>query len=180
MVKKIVESRFVNIPDEVKVTVTGSQVKVTGSLGILSRSFSDRISIKVDGNKIITEAYWPDKKLLALVGTVTAHLRNMIAGVTKSFTYKLKIVFSHFPISVKVQSDRVLIENFGGERSSRAAKIVGDTKVKVEGDDIIVTGNNKESVGQTAANIEKATNIKNKDPRVFLDGIYVYERNLER
>jgi large subunit ribosomal protein L6 len=180
MVKKIVESRFVNIPDEVKVTVTGSQVEVKGPLGILSRIFSDRISIKIDGNKVIAEAYWPDKRLLALVGTVIAHLKNMIIGVTKSFTYKLKVVFSHFPISVKVQGDRVIIENFGGEHSSRTAKIVGDTKVRVESDDIIVTGNNKESVSQTAANIEKATHIRKKDPRVFLDGIYVYERNLGR
>jgi len=70
----------------------------------------------------------------------------------------------------------VLIENFTGERSSRKAKVMGDVKVLAKGDDVIVQGINLEDVSQTAANIQNATKIKNKDPRVFLDGIYVYER----
>ena len=40
----------------------------------------------------------------------------MITGVEKGYLYKLKIVFSHFPISVKVQDKIVIIENFTGER----------------------------------------------------------------
>jgi large subunit ribosomal protein L6 len=100
----------------------------------------------------------------------------MITGVRKGFTYKLKIVFSHFPISVKVQGKTVLIENFTGERNPRKAKIVGNANVKVSGDDIIVQGINLEDVSQTAANIEQATKVKRKDPRIFLDGIYLYER----
>jgi large subunit ribosomal protein L6 len=49
--------------------------------------------------------------------------------------------------------------------------------VKIEPEDIIVEGINLEDVSQTAANIEQATRVRRKDPRVFLDGIYVYERN---
>jgi len=101
----------------------------------------------------------------------------MITGVTKGYTYKLKIVFSHFPITVKVQDKAVLIENFTGERRARSAKILGDVKVKIEPDDIIVQGATLEDVSQTAANIEQVTRVTKKDPRVFLDGIYVYERN---
>jgi large subunit ribosomal protein L6 len=101
----------------------------------------------------------------------------MISGVQKGFSYKLKIVFSHFPISVKVQGKTVLIENFTGERRARKAKILGDVQVKVQSEDIVVQGLNLEDVSQTAANIEQATKVKKKDPRVFLDGIYVYERN---
>jgi len=70
----------------------------------------------------------------------------------------------------------VLIENFTGERRGRKAKIIGDVKVKVESEDVLVEGINLEDVSQTAANIEQATKVKKKDPRVFLDGIYVYER----
>ncbi|MDX1813517.1 MAG: 50S ribosomal protein L6, partial [Candidatus Bathyarchaeia archaeon] len=55
-------------------------------------------------------------------------------------------------------------------------KIIGDVRVKVQSEDIIVEGTNLEDVSQTAANVEQATKVKNKDPRVFLDGIYVYER----
>ena len=101
----------------------------------------------------------------------------MITGVTKGYQYKLKIVFSHFPISVKVQGKEILIENFTGERRERRIKILGDAKIKIEPDDIIVEGVNLEDVSQTAANIEQATRVRGKDPRVFLDGLYVYERN---
>ena len=86
-------------------------------------------------------------------------------------------MFSHFPIAVKVQDKSVLIENFTGERRARKIKIIGEVKVKVEPEDIIVEGVNLEDVSQTAANIEQATRVRRKDPRVFLDGIYVYERN---
>jgi large subunit ribosomal protein L6 len=101
----------------------------------------------------------------------------MISGVQKGFTYKIKIVFSHFPISVKVQGKTVLIENFTGERRARKAKIIGDVKVKVEAEDVVVQGLNLEDVSQTAANIEQGTKVKRKDPRIFLDGLYVFERN---
>jgi large subunit ribosomal protein L6 len=100
----------------------------------------------------------------------------MITGVQKGFTYKLKIVFSHFPITVKVQGKNVIIENFTGERRGRSVKVQGDVKVTILPDDIIIQGTNLEDVSQTAAKIEQATRVRNKDPRVFLDGLYVFEK----
>ncbi len=135
------------------------------------------MTIELDGKEVVIRANWPRKTEAALVGTVSSHIQNMIVGVTKGFTYKLKIVFSHFPISVKVKENTVLIENFTGERSPRKARIMGDVKVQAKGDDVVVQGIDLEDVSQTAANIEKATKVKKKDPRVFLDGIYVYERS---
>lgn len=172
-----VEERTIEIPENVTIKVEGKVVEVVGKKGRLVRDFSHApISIRLENDLIIVRSEWPRKREAALVGTVYSHIRNMIIGVTEGFTYKLKIVFSHFPISVKVDGKRVIIDNFTGERSSRIAKIVGDVKVKVESEDIVVQGINLESVSQTAANIEQATKIKKKDPRVFLDGIYVYER----
>jgi len=137
------------------------------------------VSVQLEENVIKIQANWPRKREAALVGTVCSHIKNMMIGVTKGFTYKLKIVFSHFPISVKVREKTVTIENFTGERSPRIAKIMGDAKVTPKGDDITVQGINIEDVSQTAANIERATKVKKKDPRVFLDGIYTYERREE-
>jgi len=168
--------RSVEIPDGVNVKVEGKNVTVTGEKGTLTRDFSHApVSILLDGNVVKVGANWPRKKEASLVGTVSSHIKNMMAGVTKGFTYKLKIVFSHFPISVKVSGKKVMIENFTGERSPRLAKIMGEAKVVVKGEDVIVQGNSLEDVSQTAANIEQATKVKVKDPRVFLDGIYVYE-----
>jgi len=169
--------KSVEVPDGVEVQVEGRVVTVKGEKGTLTRDFSKMpVTIELNGKTIKIRANWPRKRETALVGTVSSHIKNMIVGVTKGFTYKLKIVFSHFPISVKVQGDIVLIENFTGERSPRKAKIMGDVKVLAKGDDVIVQGINLEDVSQTAANIQNATKVKKKDPRVFLDGIYVYER----
>ncbi|MFQ6094983.1 MAG: 50S ribosomal protein L6 [Candidatus Bathyarchaeia archaeon] len=169
--------RTIKIPENVTVNVRQKTVEIIGEKGRAVRDFSHApVSIRLEGDSIAVESPWPRKRETALVGTVSAHLRNMIIGVTEGFTYKLKIVFSHFPISVKVDRDKVVIDNFTGERSSRTAKIVGDTRVIVQSEDIIVQGIDIEDVSQTAANIEQATKVKKKDPRVFLDGIYIYER----
>jgi large subunit ribosomal protein L6 len=170
-------SKTIQVPDDVEVTVEGRKVTVKGIKGTLTRNFSDApVSIELDKKTIRIWAEWPRKKETALVGTVYSHIQNMITGVRKGFTYKLKIVFSHFPISVKVKDKTVLIENFTGERNPRKSKIVGNAQVKIQTEDIIVQGADLEEVSQTAANIEQATKVKRKDPRVFLDGIYVNER----
>ncbi|MEM2108179.1 MAG: 50S ribosomal protein L6 [Candidatus Bathyarchaeia archaeon] len=171
-------SKVIQVPDGVEVTVEGRKITVKGAKGTLTRDFSlAPVSIESNGNSVRIYAKWPRKKEAAMVGTVHSHVQNMITGVEKGFSYKLKIVFSHFPISIKVQDKAVVIENFTGERRARKAKIIGDVKVKVQSEDVIVEGINLEDVSQTAANIEQATKVKRKDPRVFLDGIYVYERN---
>jgi len=168
---------MVKIPENVKVNINGKTVEVIGEKGKLSRDFSHAaVSILLENGSVKVQADWPKKKESALVGTVSAHINNMIKGVTEGFTYKLKIVFAHFPITVKVEKGKVVIDNFTGERRSRAAKIVGDTKVVVQGEDVIVQGTNLEEVSQTAANIEQTTRVKQRDPRKFLDGIFVYER----
>ncbi len=169
--------KSVEVPDGVEVQVEGRVVTVKGEKGTLTRDFSKApVTIELDGKTVRVRANWPRKREAALVGTVGSHIQKMIVGVTKGFTYKLKIVFSHFPISVKVKENTVLIENFTGERSPRKAKTMGNVKVLAKGDDVVVQGINLEDVSQTAANIQSATKIKKKDPRVFLDGIYVYER----
>lgn len=69
-----------------------------------------------------------------------------------------------------------MIQNFLGERYPRKAEILETVKVEVKGEIITVTGIDKEKVGQTAANIERATKVKNRDIRVFQDGIYIVKR----
>jgi large subunit ribosomal protein L6 len=176
-VRAVEAVKAIEISDGVEVRVEGRIVTVKGAKGTLTHNFSEApVSILQEGKTIKVQANWPRKKEAALVGTVSSHIQNMILGVTKGFTYKLKIVFSHFPISVKIKENTVSIENFTGERSPRFVKIIGDVKVSVKEDDIIVQGINLENVSQTAANIEQATKVKSKDPRVFLDGIFIYEK----
>lgn len=164
-------------PPSVQVRVDGDRVEVRGEKGTLSRSFRfPDVRIHQENGRIVIEADSMRRRTKAAVGTIKAHLRNMFRGVTEGFTYKLRAVYSHFPIRVEVKGDKVLIHNLLGEKFPRVAKIVGNTKVEVNGDEIIVTGINKDDVGQTAINIEQATAIRHRDRRIFQDGCYIVER----
>lgn len=164
------------IPEGVDVTVS-DEVVVTGPQGELKRKFNARnIKISNDDGKVVLEAPFPKKRDKAMLGTIKSHITNMIVGLTDGFSYKMKIVYAHFPMTVKVSDSKVTIENFLGERHPRTAKILGNTKVQVKGDEVTVEGINKEEVGQTMANIEQATKIKGRDPRVFQDGIYLVSK----
>jgi len=175
--KKEIAQEIIKIPEDVDVSVNQNTVSIKGPLGKLERNFSDApVNIRREGNELLIEAAWPDKKKMAMVGTIRSHVRNLMIGVVNGFTYKLKIVYAHFPMSVKVLDGEVVIENFQGERKPRKVTVPTTVSVAVTGDDVIVTGINLEAVSQAAADIQQATLIKNKDPRVFLDGLYIYEK----
>lgn len=164
------------IPDGIQVTIN-DEVVVTGSKGELKRNFKSRnIKITKEDGKVVLEAPFPKKRDKAMLGTIKSHISNMITGLTDGFSYKMKIVYAHFPMTVKVAAGKVTIENFLGERHPRTAKVLGDTQVQIKGDEVTVEGMNKEEVGQTMANIEQATKIKGRDPRVFQDGIYLISK----
>ena len=167
----------VTVPSGVTASMSGRMLSVKGKLGEAKKDFDKiNVNISVQGDKVVLSPFSSKKKDNVIINTVTSILNNMITGVTKGYTYKVKVVYAHFPISVKTKGKQVLVENFVGERSPRVSDIVGDCRVTVEGDDVIVKGVSLEDVGQTAANIELATKIKRKDQRIFLDGLYIYHK----
>ena len=166
------------IPDGVQITLKGKIVTVQGPKGTLSKTLAHpKIDLAVNGSTVqISCSQAPHKKEKALLGTFKAHIRNMIKGVTEGYECTMKTVFSHFPIKSSVEGSHLLIQNFLGERYARKADILETVKVEVKGESITITGIDKEKVGQTAANIERATKVKNRDIRVFQDGIYIVKR----
>jgi len=167
----------VEIPEGVAASMEGRTVVVKGKLGTVRKDLDKvNVDVIVEGNSVKITPFTKKKKDRVSGNTAASLLRSIIFGVTSGYLYRMKIVFAHFPISVKIKGDIISVENFIGERSARTAKIIGDCKVTAEGDDIIIKGVSLEDVGQTAANVEQATKIKRKDQRIFLDGIYVYEK----
>ncbi len=167
----------IKIPEGIEVKLIGKTVEVSGQKGKLVRTFDVRgIELRQGADVIVVEAAPLHREQRAAIGMVRSHLNNMFKGVKEGFVYKLRVVYAHFPITVKVEGKRVLVQNFLGERSPRAAEVVGGSSVRVEGDEIIVEGVNKEEVGQTAVNIEQATSVKYRDRRTFQDGIYIISR----
>ena len=179
MVVVELSERKITIPDGVKIEVNGRKIKATGPKGTLEEDFGHLpVQFALEGQTMRIFAPWARKREVALVGTALAHLRNMIRGVSSGFTYKLKIVYAHFPVTVKVneKEKKLTIDNFTGEKTARVAHIVGSAKVKLASDEIHVQGISLGDVSQTAANIQYATKIPEKDQRVFLDGIYIFEK----
>lgn len=177
----------IQIPEGVKVTIDGRRAKVEGPKGGIERElWHPKLHIQIEkrdtGNEIVIKADSATKVERAMAGTYASHLRNMITGVTGGFFYKLKVVHAHFPMQVAVTKGGkgVSVSNFLGERKPRIAKVEAGVKVEIKGkgEEIVVSGINKEAVGQTAANIEQITRIKGYDPRVFQDGIYLVEKGV--
>ena len=168
----------IQIPDDVKVSLKGNILHVQGPLGHTYKNFKKiPVIIEIDDKKILLKQTGERKKYYAIRNTARSIIQILCAGVVDGFTIKMKVVFSHFPITVKVEGKKVLIENFQGERAPRISMIKGDTKVDVKGDDVIITGPVLTDVSQTAANVQQKSKVKNKDHRVFLDGIYNYSKS---
>ncbi len=180
MAKDVHVVKTVEIPEGVDVEIEGTRVTVRGPKGELTREFPRvrGVLIRKEDNKVVVEAYFANARKRAMVGTIAAHIRNMITGVTKGYRYKLKIIYSHFPIKIEIKDNEFIINNFLGEKAPRKAKILPGVKVQVKGNDVIVEGIDIEAVGQTAANIELATKITEFDRRKFMDGIYIYEKGV--
>ncbi|WP_331233822.1 50S ribosomal protein L6 [Natronorarus salvus] len=165
------------IPDEVDVSVDHLDVTVSGPEGeVTRRLWYPDVRVTVDDEHVVIESDTENAKTNATVGTFESHLENAFHGVTEGWEYKMEVVYSHFPMQVNVEGEDVVIENFLGERASRRTTIHGDTVVQVDGDDLVLSGPNKEHVGQTAADIEQLTRINDKDTRVFQDGVYITQK----
>ena len=168
----------IQIPEDVKVSLNGNMLHVQGPLGKVHKNFKKiPVLIKIDGNKILLKKTGERKKHQAILNTSKSIIQTLCVGVVDGFTIKMKIVYSHFPITVKIEGKKILIENFQGERAPRISRIRGDTKVVPKGDDVIITGPVLVDVSQTAADIQLNSKVKNKDHRVFLDGIYRYSKS---
>jgi large subunit ribosomal protein L6 len=170
-------TKEISIPEGVTIEVSDTKVKVSGPKGHLERNFKMiGVNIEKKEKKIKVSSESERRKDKSLVGTATAHIRNMFAGVTEGYTYNLKAVFSHFPITIKTEGNKVLVQNFLGERKPRTAKIVGDSKVEIKGQDISVSGTDLEEVSQTSANIEQSCRVIGYDRRRFPDGVFIVKK----
>lgn len=138
------------------------------------------MDLKIIGGKYIRVDLWfANRKQLACVRTAISHIDNMMVGVTRGFIYKMRFVYSHFPINVTCNGNNVEIRNFLGERRVRKIPLpegvsyVRSADVK---DEIQILGNDIAMVSMLCAQIQQSTNVRHKDLRKFLDGIYVSEK----
>jgi large subunit ribosomal protein L6 len=142
----------VTVPSGVDVKVDGVQVTVKGSKGELSREFTDRVSFSMDDGVITVAREDDTRESRALHGLSRALLANMVEGVSEGFSKVLEIQGVGYRASLK-GSDIELLVGYSHPVNVKAPK--GITFEVPEPTRIIVSGIDKEQVGQVAADIRK-------------------------
>ena len=169
--------RITDIADSIEVSVSGKEFIAKGNGKELKRNFDiGKINASVKDNKVILTAKGATKREAKMMGTIAAHLKNMIKGLTEDFVYDLEVCSVHFPMNVKVEGNKVIIKSFLGETTVREANVLDGVKVDVSGSKITVSSHDIEAAGQTAANLEKATRLTGRDRRIFQDGIFITKK----
>jgi len=175
--KKNIEN-MIEVPAGISASVNGAEVKVSGKGKEVKRIFPQMptVEMKQSGNNITLSAKKATKRELKLINSIVAHIKNMISGINEEFVYKLEVCNVHFPMVVKTEGNKIKIKNFLGEKVDRETEILPNVKVSIKGNAIEVSSPDVEAAGQTAARIEIATKIRNRDRRVFQDGIFITEK----
>jgi len=168
----------IEVPDGFDVAVKENTVILKHNGKEESKRFRAKvIELGLEGRTIVIKGLNKKKRTRAILNTTAKCIENLISGLIHGYEAKMRIIHLHFPMNVQVSGREVIISNFLGEKKPRKVKIVGkNTNVEVKGKDIIISGPNKEDVGQTAANIEISTKVREKDLRIFQDSIYLVEK----
>ncbi len=166
----------IDIPKGISVEIKQDRIIVSGSLGKNERLFNNAIlNVKKEGEKISVGTDTSkrlQKKASSAAIALAKEIKNDIDGVSKHFEINMESTFAHFPMTLEAKGDSLIIKNMLGERAARTAHIVGDTKIEIKDKKVRVYGIKLDDVTQTAANIRIAVKIRNKDNRVFQDGVY--------
>jgi len=164
----------IELPEGIEVKKDERKITIKGPEGEVSKEFNfGKIKYTNKDGKITLSLDSSTRNNKRMINTITAHIKNMIKGVKNKFEYKLKVCSSHFPINVEVKGEEVFIKNFLGEKTPRKCYMPKGVDVQVNKDIITIKSSNKELAGQAAANFEAATKVRNRDRRVFQDGIYI-------
>ncbi len=143
--------RKISVPQNVKLIKSEENnfIVVEGPKGKLEKKFSMRIKVRIENGEVIVERCDNSKEARALHGLSRTLISNMITGVTQGFSKTLEIkgvgyraakAGNKLTLSLGYAHPVLMFDN-------------DEIKTAVDGDKIIVSGIDKEAVGQYAANI---------------------------
>lgn len=140
----------VTIPEKVNVSLNEDVLKVTGPLGELTQKIHPRVKVEIKGNLIQVKVAKPEDKFeRSLWGLFRVLINNMVTGVTKGYEKKLEINGVGFKAAVSGQKLNLNV----GFSHPVIFSIPPGIAIKVEKNVVTVTGADKQSVGETAAQI---------------------------
>ncbi len=166
------------IPERVQVHSDETFV-VKGPRGEIKKKMRDpAVKLVVGDGKVSLDSARATKNEKKKVYTFVAHIKNMFRGVLQGYFYELKVCAAHFPINVTVAGKELIVKNFLGESAPRKLLLREGVNVKVNGDIIRIESPDKELAGMTSSEIELLTKIRNRDRRVFQDGIFIIRKGV--
>ena len=142
----------ITVPSGVDVVIDGVSVTVKGSKGELSRQFNDRVSFEMEDGVVTVTRFDDTRESKALHGLSRALLANMVEGVTDGFKKELEIQGIGYRATLKGRDIELLV---GFSHSVMVHAPEGITFEVPEPTKVIVSGIDKEQVGQVAANVRK-------------------------
>lgn len=143
----------VDIPAGVEVSVSENEVQVKGKNGAMKRQFLPDVTIRKDGSQVIVERHDDEAFSRAIHGTTRAVIQNMVTGVSTGFKRELEILGVGYRAEM---NGKKLVINVGYSHPVEVDPPEGisfDANPKTR--QIVVSGYDKEVVGQVAADIRK-------------------------
>lgn len=165
----------VAVPSGVDVTIAEGTITVKGPKGSLSREIPGKIEITQNDGVLTFERPDDDRRNRALHGLTRSLVQNMVTGVTEGFAKKLEIVGVGY--RAEAQGPNALRLNLGFSHPVQVAAPEGITFEVPAANQIVVSGIDKEVVGQVAANIRS---IRKPEPYKGKGVRYAGERILRK
>ena len=143
-------NKAVAVPSGVTANVEGQTVKVKGPKGALQAVLADDVAVKLDKSAITVEPRGESKRARALWGTSRTQVANLVTGVTKGFEEKLEITGVGYRAAVQ---GKQLNLQLGYSHDVNFPIPQGISIATPKPTEIVVTGIDKQQVGQVAAEI---------------------------
>ena len=140
------------IVDGVEVKVNGNEVTVKGAKGTLTNTFNSDINIAVEGNEVIVTRPSDVKEHRALHGLTRTLIANMIEGVSKGYSKELEVNGVGYRVA---KQGKDLVMNLGYSHQVIMPEIDGITIEVPNPNKIIISGPDKQKVGQFAAEVRE-------------------------
>lgn len=142
----------ITIPAGVDVKIDGSKVTVKGPKGTLENTFNPEIAIAIEGNEIIVTRPSDDKNHRALHGLTRTLVANMVEGVTNGYSKTLEVN----GVGYRAQKQgKNLVMNLGFSHQVIVPEIAGITIDVPSPNQIVISGADKQQVGQFAAEVRE-------------------------
>ncbi len=142
----------ITIPAGVDVKINGSEVTVKGPKGELKNTFNPDINIAIEGTEIIVTRPSDEKNHRALHGLTRTLIANMVEGVTNGYTKELEVN----GVGYRVQKQgKDLVMNLGYSHQVIMPEVAGITIEVPAPNKIIISGADKQQVGQFAAEVRE-------------------------